>query len=261
VTTAPACLLTARTLLLTHLKPHGLSPAAVGIVGDSAHRGGYHCGRDRLVSDDYSNRVARDKAGLSDYASALDIGSFTYGKHTLRTFSVWLVAECARGAADTKDIREVIYSPDGKNVKRWDRERRSSTGDDSHLWHTHISYYRDATKAGRNLSAVFRRYLTVIGLIRAEVETDLTPNESRMLRNADRLVSALIGGQTTVSGIEWPIGVKKDYPLPIASQVAGTRTDVATLLARSAAPTPVTVDPATLAAGVGSKGTQPMPSK
>ncbi|MFI7069542.1 peptidoglycan-binding protein [Micromonospora sediminicola] len=157
MTAAPKNLLAVRTLLLENLP---LAPLAVGIVGDSRHRGGYHCGSDRTVSGDYSvTESSRDRAGLSQYASALDVGQFYQGGHNLRTFSLWLVVECAAGAPDTLDIREVIYSPDGRSVKRWDRERRRSSGDSSHLAHTHVSFYRDATKSGRDLTPLFRRYL------------------------------------------------------------------------------------------------------
>ncbi|MFI2577692.1 hypothetical protein ACH5AJ_36465 [Streptomyces rochei] len=170
MTTAPSNLLAVRRLLLDTIR--GLDPAAVGIVGDPAHRGGYHTGSDRVVSNDYSVvESSRDRTGLTEHASALDVGSFTAtiaGKrHTLASFSVWLVNQCRAGTADTHDIREVIYSPDGKVVRRWDRLGRRSTGDDSHLWHTHISYHRDAIKAGRDQTAVIRRYLTHIGLIKA----------------------------------------------------------------------------------------------
>ncbi|MEV1157741.1 hypothetical protein AB0J27_20315 [Micromonospora chokoriensis] len=241
MTTAPKCLLDARTLLLTHLRPHGLTAAAVGIVGDSAHRGGYHCGRDRLVSNDYSNRVARDKAGLSDYASALDIGTFAYGRHNLRTFSVWLVAECAKGTADTRDIREVIYSPDGKTVKRWDRERRSSTGDDSHLWHTHISFYRDATKAGRDLSAVFRRYLVSIGLLE---DDDMDATERAALMEVRDNLRLYFGGMsktvqgTTLCPTDWRIRDEK------------WQASVTAKLSAAPTPAPVAIDPAALSAAL-----------
>jgi hypothetical protein len=160
----------------------GLAPAEVGIVADSAHRGGYHCGRDRLVTNDYSNRHARDKAGLSDYASALDVGTFSMkagGKtHTLPTWSVWVVKQCVANTPDSRDIREVIYSADGRTVKRWDRLGRSTTGDDSHLWHTHISVFRDATKAGRGLTPLMQRYLVEI---RGEEADDMTPEEHKWL--------------------------------------------------------------------------------
>src|SRR5690606_6657845 len=63
---------------------------------------------------------------------------------------------------DTKDIREVIYSLDGKNVKRWDRLKRRTSGDSSHTFHTHISYFRDSET--RDKTALFARYLNGDGM-------------------------------------------------------------------------------------------------
>ncbi|MEV5819311.1 peptidoglycan-binding protein [Micromonospora haikouensis] len=166
----------ARTLLLTHLGPHGLESAEVGIAGDADHRGGYHCGSDRVVSGDYSVvESSRDSSGLTLDASGLDVGTFSVQSggrtHDLRSFSVWCVQQCTAGTADTRDIREIIYSPDGKTVKRWDRLGKRSTGDSSHLWHTHFSFFRDSTKAGRDQTPLFRRYLMTIGLLAGEAYT------------------------------------------------------------------------------------------
>ncbi|TDB93485.1 hypothetical protein E1091_11845 [Micromonospora fluostatini] len=194
MTRAPANLMAVRSLLLTHLntdrarvRDADLEPAEVGIVGDAAHRGGYHCGSNRVVNGDYSVvESSRDRAGLTLDASALDVGDFTVtvgGKtHTLHTFSVWLAGQCAAGAADTRDIREIIYSPDGRVVKRWDRLGRRSSGDRSHLWHTHISFFRDATKAGRDQTPVFRRYLTTIGLIKPTSQEDDMPTAAEVAK-------------------------------------------------------------------------------
>ncbi|KAB1907892.1 hypothetical protein [Micromonospora sp. AMSO31t] len=177
MTSAPANLLAVRNLLLAHLnvdkntvRSQDLEPAEVGIVGDPNHRGGYHCGSDRVVARDYSVvESPRDSSGLTLHASALDVGMFSVtsggGTHNLRTFSTWLVSQCVAGAADARDIREVIYSPDGTTVKRWDRLGKRTTGDNSHLFHTHVSFFRDSTKAGRDQTPLFRRYLTAIGLI------------------------------------------------------------------------------------------------
>ncbi|WBB73224.1 hypothetical protein O7602_26650 [Micromonospora sp. WMMD1128] len=180
-TTAPENLLAARRLLLDHLGEHGLSGAAVGIVGDPAHRGGYHCGSDRVVSNDYSVvESSRDRTGLARWACALDVGGFEVvvggRRYDLPHLSAWLVSECAKDAPDTRDIREVIYSLDGSTVVRWDRLGRRRTGDSSHRWHTHISFHRDAIKAGRDQTGVFRRYLTTIGVIATE-EDDMTRDD------------------------------------------------------------------------------------
>jgi hypothetical protein len=177
MTSAPANLLAVRNLLLNYLnvdkgtvRSQDLEPAEVGIVGDPNHRGGYHCGSDRVVPNDYSVvESRRDSSGLTLHASALDVGTFSVSSggatHNLRTFSTWCVSQCAAGAADARDIREIIYSPDGTTVKRWDRLGKRTSGDSSHLFHTHFSFFRDSTKAGRDETALFRRYLTAIGLI------------------------------------------------------------------------------------------------
>ncbi|KXK63344.1 hypothetical protein AWW66_03255 [Micromonospora rosaria] len=184
MTRAPANLLAVRSLLLEHLnteptrvRDDDLEPAEVGIVGDSAHDGGYHCGADRVrrvgseIRDYSVVESTRDRNGLTTAASALDVGWFSVRSggrtHDLRSFSVWCISQCAAGTADTRDIREIIYSPDGKTVRRWDRLGRRSTGDSSHRWHTHFSFFRDATKAGRDQTPLFRRYLTTIGLLKA----------------------------------------------------------------------------------------------
>ncbi|SCL68934.1 hypothetical protein [Micromonospora peucetia] len=177
MTRAPGNLLTVRRLLLDHLnvdpdtsRDQDLEPAEVGIVGDPAHRGGYHCGSDRVVTRDYSVvESTRDSAGLTLDAAALDVGFFEVraagGRHDLRSFSAWCVAQCVAGTSDSRDIREIIYSPDGRVVRRWDRLRKRTSGDNSHLWHTHFSFFRDSIKANRDQTPLFRRYLSTIGLL------------------------------------------------------------------------------------------------
>ncbi|MGW5672396.1 hypothetical protein [Micromonospora sp. NPDC003776] len=189
MTTAPQNLLAVRNLLLSYLnvdknavQAADLEPGEVGIVGDASHLGGYHCGSDRVVPNDYSVvESTRDSSGLTLHASALDVGMFTVvtgGRtHNLRTFSTWFVAQCVAGAADTRDIREIIYSPDGLTVKRWDRLGKRTTGDSSHLSHTHFSFFRDSTKAGRDQTPLFRRYLTTIGLIEGDEMSAQAENE------------------------------------------------------------------------------------
>ncbi|WP_433125826.1 hypothetical protein ACQPWW_24525 [Micromonospora sp. CA-240977] len=199
MTRAPANLLALRSLLLTHLDnapgPDDLDPAEVGIVGDPDHRGGYHCGSDRVVVNDYSVvESPRDRAGLTLDAAALDVGQFEVRSggrtHTMASFSVWCVAQCAANAADTRDIREIIYSPDGSTVKRWDRLGKRSTGDSSHRWHTHFSFFRDAIKAGRDQRPLFRRYLSSIGLLE---DDDMTPEEHNWLATVHTNLTVLDG--------------------------------------------------------------------
>ncbi|MFY1616643.1 hypothetical protein [Micromonospora sp. WMMD736] len=199
MTRAPENLLAVRRLLLTHLDnapgPDDLDPAEVGIVGDPAHRGGYHCGSDRVVPNDYSVvESPRDRAGLTLDAAAIDVGEFDVrsggGRHTLASFSVWCVGQCAANAADTRDIREIIYSPDGTTVKRWDRLGKRTTGDGSHRWHTHFSFFRDAIKAGRDQRPLFSRYLSSIGLLE---DVDMTPEEHNWLATVHKNLTVLDG--------------------------------------------------------------------
>ena len=213
MTRAPENLMAVRRLLLEHLnrdpnrvRDEDLEPNEVGIVGDPNHRGGYHCGSDRVVTNDYSVvESSRDRHGLTLDAAALDVGTFRVSvggrTHNLTTFSTWCVAQCTANAADTRDIREIIYSPDGKVVRRWDRLGRRNTGDRSHLWHTHFSFFRDSIKANRDQTPLFRRYLTSIGLITQKPEAnDMTPEEHNWLKTVHRNLTVLDGrnpiGQT-----------------------------------------------------------------
>lgn len=141
---APQSLLDVRDYLRSRT---GLSLASLGIVGDQAHTYGYHLGKDRLPTDDYSARTARDRAGLSNAASALDIGSF--GR--LRELTAHLVRWARAGRLG--DVREIIGPGSDGRAYRWDHLSgwsavRRAAGD-SHEWHTHISFYRDAEQRSK----------------------------------------------------------------------------------------------------------------
>ncbi|MCG5445267.1 hypothetical protein NIE79_003714 [Micromonospora sp. NIE79] len=219
MTRAPANLLAVRSLLLTHLDnapgPDDLDPGEVGIVGDSAHRGGYHCGSDRVVTNDYSVvESPRDRAGLTLDAAALDVGQFNVRSggrtNTLPSFSVWCVAQCAANAADARDIREIIYSPDGTTVKRWDRLGKRTSGDSSHRWHTHFSFFRDAIKAGRDQRPLFRRYLSSIGLLE---DDDMTPEEHNWLATVHKNLTVL-DGRNPIGQIYTRMSMGEDVTVP-----------------------------------------------
>jgi hypothetical protein len=166
---APATLKAARTLYIDLIKGLGynINPLSVGIVGDDSHANSgtsYHLGKDALKAGAYSVVESSRDRNPTDAAMALDLGWFSIKvdgqTHNLRTFSRWLVDQCEANTADTRDIREVIYSLDGDNVKRWDRLGRRTTGDSSHTSHTHISYFRDSES--RDKSALIRRYFDEI---------------------------------------------------------------------------------------------------
>lgn len=145
----------------------------LGIVGDVAHQtrgNSYHLGEDLLTADAYSRVTARDKAGLSLAASAYDLGRIDGSLTKLQNFSKWLVSRAQINAPGTRDIREIIYSPDGVAVRRWDRERgyasattlmASTALNNSHRTHTHVSFYRDAEF--RDHTTAFRPYFDTQG--------------------------------------------------------------------------------------------------
>lgn len=198
MTFAPASLLAART----YLAGHGVPLAALGIVGDAAHGNeGYHVGWDRLrygyAGQDYSVSDSPRDGHPTNAASALDIGGFP----RLRELSVWLVAQCRAGVADTRDIREIIYTPDGRVVRRWDRLGFRSGGDDSHLWHTHISYFRDSEN--RDKTALFRRFFEGETMVQFDQTDDGFGNGKENLYSVYRILLSLLDGRETVDNLHW----------------------------------------------------------
>lgn len=201
MTYAPDDLMAVRRYLLSVT---GLSGAAVGIVGDDDHPDGYHVGNDALIAvgklaSDYSKRESsRDRPG-SNAASALDVGSWSgrrgAAKVTFLEFSAALVAACRAGDARAADIREIIYTPDGSTVKRHDRLGIRSTGDNSHLYHTHLSFFR--TSEGRR-----DRRDNLLGLLRTifegDIVADIGPNDTHAWREAQRIAS-MVGDTPTVA--------------------------------------------------------------
>jgi hypothetical protein len=175
----------ARALWLQFLDTHpgktvnnDLDPLEAGIVGDTAHAEGgdsYHLGKDKIRARAGRNRYSvdessRDQSGLDDNASAMDIGYFAIttsrGTFDLYDYNTWLINLCRAGDPDTRDLREVIYSPDGRTVRRWDALGLRTTGDSSHLTHTHHSEFRDAD--GHRMVNLATRWLQHIGLIAEE---------------------------------------------------------------------------------------------
>jgi hypothetical protein len=158
----------------------------LGVVGNVAHTVGYHLGKDRIYDgagpglgdNDYSVKHARDRAGLTNAASAIDLGKLDGSLAQLYAFSRWLVARCMADAVTRLDIREIIYSPDGVRVQRWSGidnaiHTGAGNGDMSHIGHTHISYFRDSQ--WRDKIAAFRPYFDeVVDMAQSSI-TDITP--------------------------------------------------------------------------------------
>lgn len=153
-TYAPRALLDLRAYLKIHT---GITDnRALGIVSDDNDQSYHHGLVDRQTRDYSFDESPRDWSHTTDAASAIDIGNFA----RLRELSIWLAQRCEANRRDPKvnkdcaDVREIIYSPDGRTVVRWDRLRIRSSGDSSHLTHTHVSWHRDAET--RDKTAPFR---------------------------------------------------------------------------------------------------------
>lgn len=207
MTYAPADLLAVRRFLLSST---GLSGNAVGIVGDDAHAGGgYHIGNDGLaaagrLTADYSKRESsRDRPG-SNAASALDVGQWTgtvgAAKISWLAFNRALADACRRGDPRTRDVREVIYTLDGRAVSRFDRLGIRSSGDNSHLTHTHISFFRDSE--GRRAQPD-----NILGLFQELIEGNgMTPTQDAEAHNTHDRVYALLTMEPYGAAPSVPIG-------------------------------------------------------
>jgi len=128
---------------------HGVNLGVIGDTGHVAKGVSYHLGKAELTADAYSIQNARDKAGLTNAASAIDLGKLNGSLVNLRAFSAWLVARCLADPAARHDVREIIYSPEGTTVQRYsgiDNKIHTGpgNGDLTHRTHTHISFFRDS---------------------------------------------------------------------------------------------------------------------
>ena len=112
-----------------------------GIVGDSAHRYGYHRARSKLPASDYSVKLAADRSGDSSAASAIDI---SLSPSMMRIVTKRFM-DVAKDKTDPrrKYFREFFGTLDGRTVTGWDTASDSATtSDSSHLWHVHVSVHR-----------------------------------------------------------------------------------------------------------------------
>jgi len=230
MTVSPESLRAVRTLYMDCLAKAGfvIDPRSVGI-SRSEPGTSYHIGKGYLTAGAYSvSESSRDRNGLSDASSAVDFGWFSFtwqGRtHNLRTFSAWLVQQCQAGTADSLDIREVIYSLDGKTVKRWDRLGIRSTGDSSHETHTHVSWFRDSEF--HNRVAIIRRYFTEIGVLEGEVsEAEVTSALNKFFaggEHTDGTPTSRIGRDAWAQGIPNPFrpGVPRTFAYSLLADVA-----------------------------------------
>ena len=193
MTFAPRPLLALRDLWVANGGVH------LGIVGGPRHTSGYHLGRDRIFSAtgqagrDYSIQHHRDVGFLTNAAAAIDLGRLNGTLEGLQEFSRWLVARCQAEPEAYRDIREVIYSPDGRTVLRWDHYLRrlfpagtgTGQGDDSHLMHTHIGFPRDSET--RDKLQLFAPYFEEATMLTLGGITVTSSRRARTLRSTPLL--------------------------------------------------------------------------
>lgn len=197
----------------------GLPWASIGLTHQVPEGGGYHEGRDLLHAankcpdcpgGDYSyTESIRDRRGLTDAASGLDLGDFDVVykgvRRTRRDLTRFLLARFDDPRA--RDIREIIYSLDGVTVRRRDREGRRTNGDKSHTSHDHYSLYRDSEGRRARLDNVLGLFMEFFGDLPAPAPTtleddDMTPEQAENLKAMDnRIRDALVKGVETMRDI------------------------------------------------------------
>ena len=180
----------------------------------------------------YSLRTVRDRSVLTtddeQYACGIDI---KFPARKLQAFSNALVELVQTDPEYGRDVREIVYSPDGKTVLRWDAERgmdsepRVGEGDDSHLWHTHVSQYRDAAKRMATAELIVRA-LNKAGLITAERMAQLLPEAPVNPEQVKLVQQALnsLGARLVVDGVFGPVTQKAlaEVPAQIKNQLLQT---------------------------------------
>lgn len=122
-----------------------IPPAVMsGIVGDASHSFGYHLARRDLPVGDYSVQLPKDKRGSGANASALDV---SLPPELMRVVTGRLLHAAHRHDRRLSGLREFCGTLNGRDTYPWDLASDSSEGinswDDSHLWHIHLSFFRE----------------------------------------------------------------------------------------------------------------------
>jgi len=219
------------------LRAHfGVAANALGSKGDEFHLSGYHRSRAWIVNSrwssygwgDYSVQDAADQGGDENWLCAVD---FTPGDAaTMIAVSQRLAAAVQVGRCP--QLREWYGNVDGDQwVDGWDLlAGRAATSDSSHLWHIHMSFLRD--RAGDDHANLF-------AILTGE-EDDMDPVQDNILKATDnRLWQLILGNETYV-----------DSPGTEAEQTVWLVQAVKDIQARLAAPVPVVVDAAAVAAAL-----------
>lgn len=129
-----------------------------GILGDQSHTYGYHRARAVLPPSDYSVELAEDKLGDAWSASALDVKLPTA---LMETVTARLMTAMKGHDPRVKALREFFGTLNGSDVTGWDQRSPTTpyddcatTSDDSHLWHVHLSIYREFANDANALAPI-----------------------------------------------------------------------------------------------------------
>lgn len=237
MTTAPADLITLRSFIMSRT---GLSAFSVGIVGDTSHAatGGYHEGKTDLINagvynTDYSVRLPRDRAGLTESASAMDIGyAWPHGgTKAWLAFNNALVSLLHAGDPALSAIRAVNYTPDGSRKFRTDREADWSVVNSSDTVdvHTHIEWYRDTEATASRQASIDRIDDLILHALGVQME-NLTPPEQAQLHDANSIMWGFVNELEAMvvdsnSNPSAPVSV----PIPIVKTIKDIQAKVAGL--------------------------------
>lgn len=156
----------------------GLGLANGGVLGDSAHTYGYHRARAVLPPDDYSVLLPRDRAGDPWAAAALDLTPATVSAQILLSTRLAAATE-ARDPRLVSCVREWFGSVNGRSVTGRDvATGRVVASDDSHLWHVHLSFYRDTATDPDSLAPL----AGVLAGVPLQRGLTVTPEEAAQIR-------------------------------------------------------------------------------
>lgn len=151
-----------------------------GIVGDSAHKSGYHRGRNYVPVTDYSRRLLEDKSGSGEVACAIDM---SFDPARMKLYTGRLKAAADRNDPRLKYVREFYGTLNGTTVYgrthsgSLDGTWESATSDTSHLWHVHMSILRQYS----NIQNVMQGILDVLKG-KPLVEEDMLADERAWLK-------------------------------------------------------------------------------
>jgi hypothetical protein len=129
-----------------------------GIVGDTNHGSGYHRSRNGLKAQgktgDYSIQLPADRRGDGNACTAIDL---KFSAKDMKLVSARLMVAFKADEDRIEPCREFFGTINGSSVTGWNRAVTGRpvgyvTSDASHLWHVHISVFRDyATDRNRML--------------------------------------------------------------------------------------------------------------